>query len=81
MLPGETKYLVVLSAHDEAPPLTGLATAITDAGGERHAAAVGPPAVEAEVVDGVAHLADVLVQALPFLEKQKAISFRITRWL
>ena len=71
MLPGETRYLVVLSAHDEAPPLTGLATAITDAGGERHAAAVGPPAVEAEVVDGVAHLADVLVQALPFLEKQK----------
>ena len=71
VLPGETKYLVVLSAHDEAPPLTGLATAITDAGGERHAAAVGPPAVEAEVVDGVAHLADVLVQALPLLEKQK----------
>ena len=58
----------MLSAGDEGPPLTGEAAAITDASGERHAAAVfGLPAVEAEVVDVVAQLPDVLVQALPFL--------------
>ena len=68
--PGHTWLLLrslVLSADDEAPPLAGLAAAITDPGGEGHAALVRPPAVEAEVVDVVAELADVLVQALPFL--------------
>ena len=63
----------MLSAHDKVPPLTGRAAAITDDGGERHAAAAAalrPPAVEAEVVDVVAQLADVLVQALPFLEEK-----------
>ena len=68
--PGHTWLLLrslVLSADDKAPPLAGLAAAITDPGGEGHAALVRPPAVEAEVVDVVAELADVLVQALPFL--------------
>ena len=58
----------MLSADDEAPPLAGLAAAITDPGCEGHAALVRPPAVEAEVVDVVAELAYVLVEALPFLE-------------
>ena len=61
----------MLSAHDKVPPLTGRAAAITDDGVERHAAAaLRPPAVEAEVVDAVAQLTDVLVQALPFLEEK-----------